>query len=569
MAELVVTDHFGHDPITIAPQLIDTLLQENRQLSRDLKITEKLLESYRKCLQIFASNCVCHQNDNNRLKSDSLDKYYDQYIESKTNRSDIQTEHLRNDDILVANQSLLETISSVNLEHEVTDECPEKSKEECDASQESKMKRLKVSEFDDMAKMFACEWDGCDRSFDDNFHLQRHVRAIHTLEKPFDCRECDKSFSRSDHLLKHVRTSHEDYQSFKCRYKDCKYETIFENKMIAHEDKHKIPCKECELKFCSQTEMNCHFSNCHKERHKTRKKINKRLKEEADGEEVSNQKYNDDINTFSNLPKKILRGMELKSRLKSFRGKYLSRQEVMCEEVGCEKVFKCIQNMRKHVKTVHLGLRPFPCDWPGCESAFKTREAMTNHKSVHCEERNFKCEFDGCNKSFKLKCKLTQHLRCHGIGPKNDRFPCSWPACGIFCQSEQALTEHLNRHQNIRPFVCLFNGCGKAYFTSFELKQHSMKFHEQNESFKCDYRDCPMVYLNKRDLSKHRRLHDDMARFICSWPECSHTFNTSKELDDHMNRHMDIRANKCNFIGCGRSYFTRKDLSRHIRKSHS
>ncbi|KAI8379213.1 uncharacterized protein BYT42DRAFT_496109 [Radiomyces spectabilis] len=56
-------------------------------------------------------------------------------------------------------------------------------------------------------KMFTCKHDDCGKVFKRSEHLKRHIRSIHTLEKPFECpyQSCSKRFSRSDNLNQHIR----------------------------------------------------------------------------------------------------------------------------------------------------------------------------------------------------------------------------------------------------------------------------------------------------------------------------------------------------------------------------
>ncbi|KAK9723253.1 hypothetical protein K7432_002102 [Basidiobolus ranarum] len=57
------------------------------------------------------------------------------------------------------------------------------------------------------AKSFICDYPECGKVFKRSEHLKRHVRSIHTLEKPFQCPypTCSKRFSRSDNLNQHIR----------------------------------------------------------------------------------------------------------------------------------------------------------------------------------------------------------------------------------------------------------------------------------------------------------------------------------------------------------------------------
>ncbi|TFK68976.1 hypothetical protein BDN72DRAFT_768551, partial [Pluteus cervinus] len=54
-------------------------------------------------------------------------------------------------------------------------------------------------------RSFVCS--ECGRCFIRGEHLKRHVRSIHTNDKPYPCPYdgCEKAFSRRDNLSQHVR----------------------------------------------------------------------------------------------------------------------------------------------------------------------------------------------------------------------------------------------------------------------------------------------------------------------------------------------------------------------------
>ncbi|KAH9926418.1 uncharacterized protein B0H18DRAFT_876404 [Fomitopsis serialis] len=61
---------------------------------------------------------------------------------------------------------------------------------------------------------YMCEVDGCGKCFARGEHLKRHVRSIHTNEKPHKCPYpgCGKDFSRHDNLGQHMRV-HKNWPS--------------------------------------------------------------------------------------------------------------------------------------------------------------------------------------------------------------------------------------------------------------------------------------------------------------------------------------------------------------------
>ena len=53
-------------------------------------------------------------------------------------------------------------------------------------------------------KVYTCKVPGCGKCFKRSEHLKRHIRSIHTDDKPFTC-HCGKTFSRHDNLNQHAR----------------------------------------------------------------------------------------------------------------------------------------------------------------------------------------------------------------------------------------------------------------------------------------------------------------------------------------------------------------------------
>jgi len=72
---------------------------------------------------------------------------------------------------------------------------------------------------DKNVRTYTCDAVGCGKCFARGEHLKRHVRSIHTYEKPHKCPfpGCDKDFSRHDNLRQHLRV-HKGYVPVKADF---------------------------------------------------------------------------------------------------------------------------------------------------------------------------------------------------------------------------------------------------------------------------------------------------------------------------------------------------------------
>ncbi len=68
---------------------------------------------------------------------------------------------------------------------------------------------------------------------------------------------------------------------------------------------------------------------------------------------------------------------------------------------------------------------------------------------------------------------------------------------------------HLRGHDNVRPYACDFQPCGKTFTRSDELKRHK-RIHNDDRNFPCPI--CRKKFLRSDHLSKHVLIHSKGSR---------------------------------------------------------
>jgi hypothetical protein len=86
-----------------------------------------------------------------------------------------------------------------------------------------------------------------------------------------------------------------------------------------------------------------------------------------------------------------------------------AKQKIPCLMHGCCKMLSNPYALKRHMKTVHEGLRDFQCDV--CSKGFSSRDSLNRHMTSHSTLRDFPCTL--CEKAFKTKDGLNAHHRLH------------------------------------------------------------------------------------------------------------------------------------------------------------
>jgi len=170
------------------------------------------------------------------------------------------------------------------------------------------------------------------------------------------------------------------------------------------------------------------------------------------------------------------------------------KKRFQCEE--CGKLFKMKFDMKKHVSTVHLKIKPYPC--VDCDKAFAHKGDLTRHvNDVHNKMKSFHC--GECGKSFARKSHLARHLNDH-LGIRH--FQCN--DCGKLAATKAELKNHQIIHSGVKDFKC--EKCDKSFALASYLKQHVKISHSETRDFKCSQ--CDKSYTSKPSLTKHqKRVH--------------------------------------------------------------
>lgn len=139
----------------------------------------------------------------------------------------------------------------------------------------------------------------------------------------------------------------------------------------------------------------------------------------------------------------------------------------------CPKEFRNNCDLRRHVDSTHLKLRPFKCDQ--------------------------------CDASFALMGNLKKHVGYVHQKVKRVDHKVACPVCGKMYSSNYCLTIHMSSmHSTEKQFQCEYCGMKFAWKKCYE--RHISSVHLLEKNFKCDT--CATSFARLEHLKAHQKRHD-------------------------------------------------------------
>jgi len=224
-------------------------------------------------------------------------------------------------------------------------------------------------------------------------------------------------------------------------------------------------------------------------------------------------------------------------------------QMVSCDICGPQRLMKKYY-LSVHMKRVH-GARDIKCTFEGCTLQFRFLQDMKKHvRIVHLDQKKL-CPI--CGESFK---NIKEHIK---IRHESEQLLCQF--CQKVYYSESGLQYHLKVvHQNAKKTICHI--CAGEFR---DIKSHMMYQHgggKEEKTFPCRVAECEKMFRTSQGENIHYK-----AAHLNLKENCNICGGWFKNLTTHINQ-IHKSANKYPCEHCGKAFNKKCDLRLHIDRIH-
>ncbi|CAM9604616.1 unnamed protein product, partial [Hapterophycus canaliculatus] len=176
-----------------------------------------------------------------------------------------------------------------------------------------------------------------------------------------------------------------------------------------------------------------------------------------------------------------------------------------------------------------------------------------------------------CGAAFSKKWQLREHLFAeHGQTKFNSRqHRCPHAGCGRVFDRPSKLAAHTKAHE--ARFVCEFEGCGAAFVLASGLNLHLKEEHP----FRCGV--CDKRFDREDKMQIHQGTHnragdgDFIRPYHCNVRGCGKSFTEKRNLNAHRRTQHTEGGRKrfrCEVSGCAMAFAHRHTLVKHVKREH-
>ncbi|KAA8895652.1 hypothetical protein FN846DRAFT_968651 [Sphaerosporella brunnea] len=394
-------------------------------------------------------------------------------------------------------------------------------------------------------KKYDCTHEGCDKSFTRPCRLEEHMRS-HSGERIYKCDQdpehCDKSFLRESHLKAHIKAIHVKIKPYKCTFQ--------------------IPM--------GQEDNRGEFG------------FKRKASEPAEGgedEETGMKECGASFPTNQHLKRHI------ESHLKTF--------PYICKDYPpCTAGFRKKGPLARHVRSEHMGVKPWACPHKDiedsskpCPASFDTKGKLGNHvATLHngLARRRYICTLcvtaspsvpeqqqptSTTSPPSNIPRATTVDLDRPPTNPSTEDATlllnlsqASFPVIqapvppepspeSLRSEGMLGFTTHaeLRTHISIaHPPICIH--CGYAAKRQGDLRKHLREKHElsveERSPWVCAWEGCGQGFTKKSNLTTHTAtVHQGLKPFLCEYPECRKRFGHKAVLTRHITaKHTEKKA---------------------------
>jgi hypothetical protein len=250
---------------------------------------------------------------------------------------------------------------------------------------------------------------------------------------------------------------------------------------------------------------------------------------------------------------------------------HLGLKKYVCDFDECAKAFGEASNLRAHISMVHMGSKKHVCDFDECAKAFGLSSGLRRHVStVHMGSKKYVCDFDQCTKAFAETCNLRAHISTVHMGSK--KYVCDFNECTKAFGKAGDLSRHVDTvHLGLKKYVCDFDECTQAFGLASNLRVHISTVHMGSKKYVCDFGECTQAFGHAGNLRKHMdNVHMGLKKYVCDFGECTQAFGLSSSLRKHVdNVHMGLKKYVCDFGECTQAFGYVGNLRRHMAEHYT